>query len=385
MRSNPFKFAKSFLIYLQDGRLSDKKENGEVESIIESSFSIKELFEELQDKDKIREELSVITSFDTEAAYKRINKSRPINKLRLLFSAVAAAIVLVASISVIYWMTDDESYNSDLIGSGKTLLKTSDGSIVSLDTVSRIRLSNNLIFQEDEQGTLIIRDNNIPQKGSDELMNTIDVPYKGMHKLILPDGTKVTLNSGSTLEFSDDYFVEDRVVTLNGEGFFDVMKSEGKPFIVKTKDISIRVLGTKFNVKSYDADNTYATLLEGEIEVLDQGYELKIQPGKQFVLDKRTKAIDVKEVDIVPVVAWSDNIFLFDRTPLEEIMQRLSRWYDLDIKYLDDDPSIKSTEYSGKMKMYTHPEDVLRKFEKTGDLKFELKRNTIIISRKVQN
>lgn len=378
MKFNPFIFTKSFLSYLQGDNISeDERKN--IEQVIEDSPEIQELYNELQDKDKTNEQLSIIASFNVDSAYSKITgKNNKSNKFALFQKLVAAAIALLIIIPTTLWITEDEEYDSTLIGRGKTTFKTSDGKVLSLDTITDLSLENNLLLSN-ENGTLVINENKETPKDSPKA-NVIDVPNKGMHKVILPDGTKVHLNSGSTLEFSDDFYATERTVTLNGEALFEVVKSEDNPFIVKTKDISIKVLGTKFNVKSYDSDKTYTTLLEGEIELLNKN--LKIQPGEQLIFDKLTKAIDVKDIDIEPIVAWSEKMFHFDRTPLEEIMQRLSRWYDLDIKYLDNDPNIKNTEYSGKIKMYTHPEDVLRKFEQTGNLKFELKKNTIIISLK---
>mgnify|MGYP000852379613 CR=1 FL=1 len=107
-----------------------------------------------------------------------------------------------------------------------------------------------------------------------------------------------------------------------------------------------------------------------------------IQPGEQVVLNKKTEALDIKEIDTEPIIAWIDDMFYFDHTPLEDVMRSLSRWYGVDIRYADDDPNVKKIVYSGKIRMYTHPEDILRKFEKTGGVKFELTDNTIIISKR---
>ncbi|MBK5720356.1 DUF4974 domain-containing protein [Dysgonomonas sp. Marseille-P4677] len=382
MKVNPFVFAKSLLRYLQKEDLPSDIEKSIID-VMNENPSVQELYKELQNKEEIDRQLSIITSFDVDSAYNKINKkyNHKTRRYNYLFVRVAAIAALIITIFTIYWLTYDTPYNSKLIGSGTTLFKTSDGSIVNLDTLINTTLSNNL-FLQNERGLLVI--NEIPVKRKiNNKPNIIDVPYKGMYTVKLPDGTKVHLNSGSTLSFSDDYYLDERIVTLNGEAFFEVTKSEGKPFIVKTENISIKVLGTKFNVKSYDNDpNSYTTLIEGKIELLDNNKEHRVLPGEQVVFDKRTHLLDVKEVNVEPIVAWADNIFYFDNTPLDEIMRQLSRWYDLKIKYLDDNPDIRNVTYSGKIKMYTHPEDVLRKFEKAGELKFELRKNTITISKK---
>lgn len=376
MKLNPFIFSKSLFQYLRKDDLSSD-EKKDIEEIINKTPSIQKLYNELQNKDEVNSQLSIITSFDVDVAYEKVNRKNR----SAFFIRIAATVALIIITFLAYWVTNDDEYNSDLIGKGKTMFKTSDGNIVSLDTLTDTKVSNHLLLQN-EQGILVINERTAERKNNNK-SNVIDVPYKGMYTVKLPDGTKVHLNSGSTLEFSDNFDLNERVVYLNGEALFDVVKSKGKPFIVKTKNISIKVLGTQFNIKSYDNDlNAYATLIEGEIELLDEHKEHKILPGEQIVFNKTNKVLDIKQVDIKPITAWSDNVFYFDNTPLDEIMKRLSRWYDLKIRYQDDDPDIKSITYSGKIKMYSHPEDVLRKFEKTGELKFELRKNTIIISRK---
>lgn len=383
MKSNPFAFAKKLLLYLQKEELS-ADEKKEVEEVIRSNSSLNELYDELQDKEKISEQLYLMTSFDTEMAYKKVIAPKKKGKALLLVKLMTAAAVIALAIGIplFYLTSDDSSYSSELIGTGVATLQTSGGKVIRIDTLTNLKLTDDLLV-ENQTGVLYI--NGVASKATKKgnHRNQIKVPYKGMYEVVLPDGTKVKLNSGSVLEFSDDFQLNDRVVTLEGEAFFDVVKSEGKRFIVKTKDMDIVVLGTKFNVKSYQDDmNTYTTLVEGKVELVSEGVITELLPGEQIVFENKTKAIDIKEVNITPIVAWSDQYFHFDNTPLEEIMKTLSRWYDLSIKYADDDPLIKSTVYSGRIKMYTHPEDVLRKFEKTGNLKFELKKNTIIISKK---
>lgn len=381
MSINPFVFAKTLLQYLKGESLS-ADEAKEVEDAIKTRPSIQRLCEELQDKEEVSNQLAIIASFDIDIAYNKVSKSHKAKRYKLYFKIAVAAILIITAIPVLYLMTEDKTYNSSLIGCGKTILKTSDGCVVSLDTLSHTQLLNDLSIQN-MQDILVIENKNTSKRSKNNKTNIIEVPHKGMHKIILPDGTRVSLNSVSTLEFSNDFYLNNRVVTLNGEAYFDVAKLEGKPFIVKTKELTIRVLGTKFNVSDYNDDlNAYATLLEGKIELLGKGSEQEILPGEQIVFDKKTKKTNVKDVDITPVIAWSDKVFYFDQTPLEDIMNRLSRWYDLDVEYRVNDPRIKQMAYSGKVKMYAHPEDILRKFEKTGNLKFELKNNTIVISRK---
>lgn len=381
MEQNPFKFTKKLLSDLKKDSISDTLYK-EIEEVINTKPSIKALYDELQNKDEISSQLSIMTSFDIESAYKKIHKPHKNNKYKLILKIAAIIVTIAISIPFLFLETENASYNAELIGSGKTVIKASDGRIVSLDTVFNIGLSNNLFIQN-EKGILVINENFDTKTNNTNGTNAIEVPYKGLYKIVLPDGTKVSLNSGSTLRFPDHFASGERIVELKGEAFFDVTKSDGHPFIVKTDNISIKVLGTKFNVKSYENESsTYTTLLEGKIELLSNNEEKSILPGEQVVFEKATKELEIKQIDTEPITAWTDNMFHFNNTPLDEIMKSLSRWYGVEIRYENNSADIKNTVYSGKVKMYTHPEDVLRKFEKTGGIEFELKNNTIIISKK---
>lgn len=382
MLGNPFRYASKLFLFLKKESF-DNEERKEVEGIINSSPQIKVLYDELQDKKKISGQLAIINSFDTEAAYKKITRSGRLKRKIGLALRIASVIVLVAvAIPIVVFQMKGTKYNAESIGSGKTMLRASDGTIIRLDTVSTLAFGNHLSARN-EKGILTLTEHTETANKRHKGRNVIEVPYKGTYKVVLPDGTKVSLNSGSVLEFPDYFMSEERVVNLKGEAFFDVVKSDGRPFIVNTDKLSIKVLGTKFNVKSYeDENNTYATLLEGKIELSTNKDQKAIHPGEQVVFDKKSTILDVKEIDTEPIVAWVDDMFYFDRTPLDDIMRSLSRWYGVDIRYADDDSNVKNIVYSGKVKMYTHPEDILRKFEKIGGVKFELTNSTIIISKR---
>lgn len=381
MEINPFKFASLLFSYLKKESISRDNENNITEAI-NTSPQIKALHDELCDKDKISAQLAIISSFDTQTAYAKITKPVILReKLQLILKIASIIAIIAITIPLIYFQMKGPKYDATLIGSGKTILRTSDGNVISLDTVSQFVFLNDLSVRN-EKGVLTITEQEKTKIKNMRGINIIEVPYKGTYRVVLPDGTKVSLNSGSTLEFPDHFATDERIVNLKGEAFFDVVKSNGKPFIVKTNDLSIKVLGTKFNVKSYDNEsNTYTTLLEGKIELSTNNEHKAVLPGEQVVFDKKTDILNIKEIDTEPIVAWVDDMFYFDRTPLEDIMRSMSRWYGVEIRYADDSPNIKKTVFSGKVRMYTHPEDILRKLEKTGGLNFELNNNIITISK----
>ena len=209
--------------------------------------------------------------------------------------------------------------------------------------------------------------------------NKILVPYGGTYSLILADGTKVYLNSGTELEFPSRFSKEKRQVILKGEAYFEVARNENKPFIVQVNEMAVKVLGTSFNVKSYvDEPGVYTTLVEGSVAIVRDGQPDKvIVPGEQAYYNKGVGTLSVNPVDVAEFIAWKDGFFLFKDLPLEEILRIVSRWYDVEVFYVNQ--GARSVVYSGKLPMYSSIEDVLRKFEISGEVRFDLKGRVLMV------
>ena len=195
----------------------------------------------------------------------------------------------------------------------------------------------------------------------------------------LCDGTKVYLNSGTKLEFPSRFDGDMRSVSLKGEAYFEVARNESKPFIVEVDEMKVKVLGTAFNVKSYvDEPGIYTTLVQGSVAILRDGQPEKIiKPGEQAYYNKGVGMLSISPVDVNEFTAWKDGLFYFKDITLEEILRIVARWYDLEIFYMNQ--SAKSVVYSGKMPMYSSVEDVLRKFEISGDVRFELQGRALTV------
>lgn len=184
-----------------------------------------------------------------------------------------------------------------------------------------------------------------------ESLQIFSVPLGSRSKVILADGSEVSLNSGSELKYSAGFSSENRVVSLTGEAFFSVKTDKEHPFTVKTSDFDIKVTGTKFNVCSY-ADNKYstATLAEGKIslQLKDNSKILKVVPGEKFQLDRKTLANSLSETDVESEIAWKDDQFIFKNIPFTELAKRLERWYDVKLNYSDQ--KLQSYAFTGKFK-----------------------------------
>ncbi|BDD08839.1 iron dicitrate transporter FecR [Fulvitalea axinellae] len=147
----------------------------------------------------------------------------------------------------------------------------------------------------------------------------------------LPDGSIVTLNSKSTLEYPKEFDKDTREVEIEGEGFFEVESNKKKPFIVHANRIDTKVLGTKFNVKAYKEDKTSAiSLVEGQVQVtLHEGESHLLHPDQQIVLNKESSGTVIKRFDTQKVAGWKNRILVFDNIPLSEAIKRIERTYNV--------------------------------------------------------
>lgn len=261
-------------------------------------------------------------------------------------------------------------------------LEMASGLKYRLDTLSSVVRNNrvNVAFDNND-GVLKIKEQDSLADGTTKEIgyNTINVPYGGTYTVELCDGTKVYLNSGTTLEFPSRFDGKVRSVILKGEAYFDVARNVSKPFVVEVDEMKVKVLGTSFNVKSYvDEPGVYTTLVEGSVAILRDGQpEKKIKPGEQAYYNKGVGTLSIAEVDVNEFTSWKDGLFYFKDIALEEILRIVSRWYDLEVFYMNQ--GAKSVIYSGKLPMYSSVEDVLRKFEISGDVRFELKGRTLTV------
>jgi hypothetical protein len=168
-------------------------------------------------------------------------------------------------------------------------------------------------------------------------LNTIKTPSGGQYQLILPDGSKVFLNAASTLTFPSGFAANKREVTLTGEAYFEITKNPGQPFFVMTVGQQLKVIGTHFNISAYPSEPLRTTLAEGSVE-LSQLSQKNISPQKQLLKPDQQATLlsdgfQVKHVDASDEVAWKDGLFVFKQTQLLNVLQQISRWYNIKVDY----------------------------------------------------
>lgn len=209
--------------------------------------------------------------------------------------------------------------------------------------------------------------------------HTLVVPRGGEYSITLADDTKVWLNSDSELKYPAYFTGDTREVTIIGEAYFEVSKREDKPFVVHTKHGRIQVWGTSFNVEAYkDEESFVATLVSGSISCsLSNGQYFRMSPNDQVVYRNHTIAT-LTQTDTRIAAGWKDGVFLFRNKRFEDITRQLSRWYDLNIIYLDD--KVKDLHFSGDLNRFKSIRTFMEMFEKSAGVKLYLEDNTLYIT-----
>jgi len=234
----------------------------------------------------------------------------------------------------------------------------------------------------------------------------IKVPYGSKTTIELPDSTKVILNSGSSLQYADDFGDSTRTVYLNGEAFFDVTRDKLKPFYVKTHEATIKVLGTQFNVKAYPRDDIMeTTIVSGSVEVFPtrQTYNGEMKEYKRILLKPNEKIVIARDTitktkageGIIPDnsilkatiaaqaaeetqtdIAWKNNVLILSNEPLSEIITKLERWFNADITMNDNE--LGRVRFSARFSGESISE-VLYALSLTQPFTYDIKKNVIKI------
>lgn len=209
-------------------------------------------------------------------------------------------------------------------------------------------------------------------------MNKLIVPKGKRSFLALSDGTKIWVNSGSVLEFPAVFGGNTREIKVQGEIYLEVAENKSKPFIVNTSGLTVKVLGTQFNISAYkDDQSSFVVLVEGAVEVLSAGGKVDLLPRQMASVTGGS--IKTESVDVNNYISWKDGFMQFASEPLSNIATRLMRYYDKTIICEEGTADLKCT---GKLVLFDNPEDVLETIANTNPVKFTLKDDIIYIGKK---
>ncbi len=322
----------------------------------------------------------------------KIKKRDVVRQNRGKYIKVAAAVVipLFISLSVLFFNSplrrERQSPQFDFKpGTSKAILVLESGSTINLSNDSTlIKDGVTKIVNHNRQLVYESNHNKVSESYKEEVIvkNKLLVPRGGEYVIVLSDGTRVWLNSDSQLEYPVKFIGETREVTLTGEGYFEVTKNSKVPFIVKSEDFSVRVVGTSFNINSYkDMNRSDITVETGAVDVIrPSGKVTRVNKYQQLIVNRLTNEQIVQTVDAGVAMSWKNGFFYFDKEPLDNIIKKISRWYDVNTVITSD--SLSKMRFFGEVIKYGNASEVLEMLSLTGEIKYEILNDKIIISPK---
>ncbi|MGY3054222.1 transmembrane sensor [Pedobacter sp. UYEF25] len=266
-----------------------------------------------------------------------------------------------------------------LPGSRKAILTMTNGHSIALNEVARGVLAKTNAGNIVKTNTGEIIYNNLKNfaDAKDLVYNTLSTPKGGEYQLVLPDGTKVWLNSASSITYPTAFTKKERRVKLTGEAYFEVAKNKDIPFYVNVHDTQIRVLGTHFNITAYDDDDeTTTTLIEGSVQVTKYNKQSVIKPGQKAVTNKTSDQIVVSHANIEDAVAWKNGYFVFDDNDVSGVMKKIARWYDVTVVYRSD---VSNQKFGGTFYRSKSITELLQYLQKIGKVRFTIEGRRIIV------
>lgn len=344
-----------------------------------------QVFFHLLDEGKLEKYLSEFMDSDLKERSAEINR-RGDNKSYLTYIYKIAAVLAVIALAFSFYFYMQKSADKELIaektaalivpGGNKAVLTLSNGKQIILNDAANGTLEKNQNFSVEKQkdGLLVFSVKNFTPNNKSTTLNKIETPRGGIYQVILPDGSHVWLNSASSISFPAQFDKTERRVSITGEAYFEVTHDKKRPFRVLSRDQTIQVLGTKFNVNAYsDESSTQTTLLEGSVKVSTPEVSKLLKPGEQAQM--RNKQVNIMPANIESVMAWKEGFFQFDRVDIQTLMRQLSRWYDIEVEYRGEIPK---DEFVGKIKRSENIHNVLE-ILRYGNVKFQLKGRKLII------
>ncbi len=323
---------------------------------------------------------------DETHALKRLRRIKGRRALVRWRYAAAVAVLLVVVGGGWWWHSRNEApvmvATEVLPGSPKARLLLSTGEYIDLsqDNVA-VKEQNGTMVQWDSVGKIRYQPT-LQSETPALLRNRIEVPRGGEFQVLLADGTRIWLNADTELEYPVEFADHLREVRLRGEAYFEVQKDSTRPFVVRVGDYSLQVYGTEFNMNTYDTTHLEVVLVRGCIgfKTDELAPEVKMHPCQVGIANLENGETRVFDADVYPYVAWKDNNMVFVNERLESIMQKVERWYDVEVFFADE--KLKELRFYGDIKRYAEIRELLLYLERTSRARFQIDGRTIVIHAK---
>ena len=380
---------KVWLVFVRLLGMETEQERQQLDEIVVPNSKEKLLLDEMSSREDYSRRRQMIANMDVESELERVMRPRR-RRLPVLLGRVAAVLLpLLLGGTAIYVMYSKNNASLKNVislhdvepGTLEAVLVTSDGTLRELQT------AGNHINEKD--GSKIMVDSarlnyqdNRPESVQELIYNKLLVGRGHEYMLILNDGTRVWMNSKSELSYPVAFGENVRRVRLSGEAYFEVTKDSVRPFIVEVdRGFEVKVLGTHFNIKAYDTDDSYeTTLVEGKVQV-SQGHKIKItlEPSEQMVIGK-DGCHEVRVVNTSYYTAWHEGWFYFNDESLEQVLTMIGRWYDVDFVFVKE--NLKEITVTGKLKRFENLSVILKMLERTTGTELILENRIVKVDKK---
>lgn len=380
---------KVWLVFAQLLGMETEQERRQLDEIVVPDSKEKLLLDEMSSGEDYLRRRQMIEDIDVDRELERVMRPRR-RRLSVLLGRVAAVLLpLLLGGTAIYVMYSRNNASLKNVislhdvepGTLEAVLVTSDGTLRELQT------AGNHINEKD--GSKIMVDSarlnyqdNRPESVQELIYNKLLVGRGHEYMLILNDGTRVWMNSKSELSYPVAFGENVRRVRLSGEAYFEVTKDSVRPFIVEVdRGFEVKVLGTHFNIKAYDTDDSYeTTLVEGKVQV-SQGHKTKItlEPSEQMVIGKDGRH-EVRVVNTSYYTAWHEGWFYFNDESLEQVLIMIGRWYDVNFVFAKE--NLKEIAVTGKLKRFENLSVILKMLERTTGTELILENRIVKVDKK---
>lgn len=385
MINQHFYIARLIARYLSDE--IGEEEQAELTRWRDESPENERLFQEICKEENIKQNMQKRQTFHAEDGWegvqRKIQRHRFRHRILNICKYAAIFIFPVAIATVAIYKSGNEPQPLSQVeeqivpGGKKAVLILDNGEAIDLKSTSGVEL-------KEKDGTVIQVDSTVlnyqqaPARTSEKLAyNKVNVPRGGEYQLTLSDGSKVQLNSMSSIRFPVQFAQDCRLVELEGEAYFEVSKT-GQPFIVQTKGMKIEVLGTSFNISAYANEEYQTTLVSGSVKVqTENGSNRVLKPSEQACITPGSNQINVRNVDTAFYTSWIHGKINFKDQRLDDIMKTLARWYDMDVVY--ENEATKELRFGCYVNRYNEITPLVKLLEQTGRVTVTVEGKTIKI------
>lgn len=356
---------------------ADAENQHTVDSWIAENERNKDLFDKICSEDTMQKKIHNYKNSDAEQAFDKFLKARTQRSKRRILYRVLSGVATIALCLGLWTLVQLQKQKTQPLQVATTEQHATDISenkpVLTLGDGTQMNVwGDNLHFKETEKGQKIMLGDSLLSQRDDstttESYNTLEVPAMCDFHFTLSDGTKVWMNAASTLKYPTKFAADSRTIFASGEIYLEVAKDAKRPFYVAIDGITIKVLGTSFNIRAYENENdTKVTLIEGKIAAQTNDKEYTLTPGKQLKRGKTFGGVGIRTVDPTEIIAWTKGYYVFKKSRLQDVATTLQNWYGVTIMMTSEISS--TTTYTGVVNKKESLDVFLRRLEEVSNVR----------------